>query len=188
LNPYKPTPLKEFTAFYKLDYGDTTGITLVKDRNSIPGPLLYQPFQQNEISFTAVDKNGEGTFDNIHSGHIGQHVSIPGCRESRYDCLHMHWRWGNPLLKHLDPLIDPFTSTQFTAADRGKPYLVPGQTIDIAVVKASPNPSEQDPDNPLSLANGEPIAFAAQDDKLMSAQHPIIWYVSSGKSSKHNLL
>lgn len=74
--------------------------------------------------------------------------------------------------------------------------MVPGQTIDIAVVKASPNPFEKDPDDPRSLVTGETIAEnnhivdksgrkvtlcpdALVRRTLKSAEHPIVWYISS---------
>jgi hypothetical protein len=176
-----PAFLKQFTAFYKLDYGNRIGLTLVSDRNWIPGPLIHQPFQEKEISFRAVDRGGQGKFDNIHSGHIGDRVHIPGCRVTMYDCLHMHWRWGDPVGKKLDPLVDPLSGATFPDGYEGEPYLVSGQTIDVAVVKASSDPSEQDPDDPLSLVNGETIAVnsADRDHLLMNAEHPIVWYISS---------
>jgi hypothetical protein len=171
-------------------------LTLVKDANRVPYPVGFQQFQQTETSFRAVDKGAEGEFDNIHTGHPGDHVNIPGCRETMYDCLHMHWRWGDiqPAFRDpvfpVDPLVNPFTGTTVQGSSRGKPYLVEGQTIDIAIVKASSNPSEQDPDDPLSLAkNGETIAANAlglaegcpKYDRvcLKSTDHPIVWYVSS---------
>jgi hypothetical protein len=189
-----PSYFKQFTAFYKLDYGEQTGLTLVKDGNRIPSPVGVQQFQTKEISFRAVDNGAPGRFDNIHTGHPGDHVSVPGCRPSAYDCLHIHWRWGDidpaftdPLFP-IDPLVNPFTGTTLEGRERGKPYLVPGQTIDVAIVKH--NPGEEDPDDPLSLAKeGESLAENGLGSRdgcrnndvacLKSASHPIVWYVSS---------
>jgi hypothetical protein len=74
---------------------------------------------------------------------------------------------------------------------RGEPYLVPDQTIDIAIVKF--NEGEQDPVEPLSLVNGETIATTPIEmvptgsgtvqhrslDVLESAEHIVVWYAAS---------
>jgi hypothetical protein len=109
---------------------------------------------RNEILLNAMSDGTAGKFDNIHTGHPDDHVFIPDCRTGEYNCLHMHWRWGdipNPRFVSIDPLVDPLTGSTFPESDRGKPYLVPGQTIDIAIVKASSNPSKRDPDDPRTL-------------------------------------
>jgi hypothetical protein len=187
-----PSYLKKFTAYYKLDYSDGTGLTLIRDSDLVPGPIGKQHFQTKEAAFNAVHPGhrlGIGEFDNIHTGQAGDWVSIPGCRETAYDCLHMHWRWGKPRGVSIDPLIDPLTRTTFDEGFEGKPYLVPGQTIDIAVIKESSDPAETDPDDPFPLVNdGETIAVeklcldhpdAPSDPCLESAANPIVWYVSS---------
>lgn len=178
--------LKQFTAYYKLDYGHGTGLVLVKDSLSdLPAGL--RQFQEKEILFNAVRDGVGGRFDNIHTGHVGDYVNIPGCRaSSMYDCLHMHWRWASIV----DPLVDPVNNENDAfPASGGDPYLVPGQTIDIAVVKASSVPSEEDPDEPSALVTGDVIAVNALGKAegcprvdgayLKSAEHPIVWYISS---------
>jgi hypothetical protein len=64
---------------------------------------------------------------------------------------------------------------------RGTPYLVPRQTIDIAVVKF--NPGEDNPDDPFTLVNGEQIAvetgLSGSPHSLLDAFHPVVWYVAS---------
>jgi hypothetical protein len=92
-----PEKLDKFTAFYKLDYGKTTGLTLTSDYNNLPAAVLLnlgpQAILKSETGFRAVTDGGEGAYDNMHNAHVSQGVSIPACRETKFDCLHMHWRW-----------------------------------------------------------------------------------------------
>jgi hypothetical protein len=61
----------------------------------------------------------------------------------------------------------------------GSPYLVPRQTIDIAITKFNPI-EDQDPDNPSVLVNGELIASTSADGyTVVSAEHPILWYIAT---------
>ena len=116
--------LTSLTAFYKLDYGDKTAIGLVKDENSF-GKLVKktagfaETFVLNEMAFTGVDPNIPsadpnccGEFDNIHTAHPppgGNTIEIPGCRFSKFDCAHMHWRWSNLVLpgQKVDVMVEP---------------------------------------------------------------------------------
>ncbi len=173
--------LDKFTAFYRIDYGGETGLTLVKDSNAIPGPAGKADFVEKERFFRAVDNGMEGVFDNIHSGHVGQIVTVPGCRDTEFDCFHMHWRWGdvpNPVVIKVDPLVEPSDDTRFDSSNAGTPYLTPGQTIDIAVLKSHPSNWEMDPDDPESLVNRESIAENFESE-LLSAEQPIVWYIAS---------
>ena len=83
------------------------------------------------------------------------------------DCFHMHWRW-NGLANavripfgsgaFIDPLVEPSDDSTFAPVDSGQPYLVPGQKIDMAIVKFDPSEQSKPIDDPLSLANNEIIA------------------------------
>ena len=176
--------LDKFTAFYRIGYGGETGLTLVKDSNEIPGPVGKLNFVEKERFFRAVDNGMEGVYDNIHSGHVGQKVTVPGCRDTEFDCFHMHWRWGdvpNPVMIKVDPLVEPSDGTRFDPSNAGTPYLTPGQTIDIAVLKSYGLSSWKnflDPDEPERLVNRESIAENFESG-LLSAEQPIVWYIAS---------
>ena len=89
------------------------------------------------------------SYDNIHNAHTNDNVKIPGCRETHFDCIHMHWRWGDvSITGHgpLDKLVEPSNDANLTGfVTRGTAYLVAGQTIDIALTKFKPA-EEQDPE------------------------------------------
>jgi len=194
-------PLKKFTAFYKLDYGENTGLTRTLD-SDVTVPFFFSDYGRqsmitNEVSFNAVLNGQPGKFDNIHTahpGHPGQYVSIPGCRMTVFDCVHMHWRWsGIFMTKKVDVLVEPSSDKPVDEALRGKPYLVPLQTIDIAIVKFNDNEGEKDPDNPLTLANNKEQIATAKDKLpnctncfLTHGGHPIVWYVASVPEKNSN--
>jgi hypothetical protein len=183
--------LGQFKAFYKLDYEDKTGLADVSDGNSLPSAAFIShgvmPYQLVETKFRAVTDGREGSFDNLHTGHARQTIEIPGCRESQqfFDCVHIHWRWSSigtlqPFVS-VDPMVEPSTDQPIAEGLRGTPYLVPGQTIDIAVVKF--NPGEDNPDDPFTLVNDEKIAvetgLPGSPHSLLDAFHPVVWYVAS---------
>ncbi|HEU4822553.1 MAG TPA: hypothetical protein VFS97_03945 [Nitrososphaeraceae archaeon] len=85
---------------------------------------------------------------------MGQQVFLPGCRATDGDCLHIHWRWGD-MTPTIDPLVDPITDSPVPDSLEGDPYLVPGQTIDVAIVKY--HSQEAYPTDPTTLVNGETI-------------------------------
>jgi hypothetical protein len=102
----------------------------------------------------------------------------------------MHWRWSS----ETDIMLEPSTDAKVTDQNlKGTPYLVPGQTIAIALVKY--HPGEEDPDDPSKLLDNERIATARDliiadeahtPDKtrckkcvLGQTEHSIIWYVGS---------
>jgi hypothetical protein len=179
------------TAFYRLDYGENVALVKVQDGNwLVTSPFGRQPIQTQEQVFDAVTNGKAGSYDNIHSAHVGQNVKIPGCRPTQFDCIHMHLRWGDVLLTpygRLDPRTEPSTDEDLSRiVSAGTPYVVPGQTIDIAVIKYN-SAENQDPDNPTALANRESIATASRDGyQVVSAQHPILWYIASVKDTNTN--
>ena len=82
--------LEKFTAFYKLDYGDSGGQRgLAKFGGDSPGFIGPDPV---EVRFNAVIRGNAAVVDNIHDMHVGQGLFVPGCRPSVFDCFHMHWR------------------------------------------------------------------------------------------------
>lgn len=109
--PAVPEKLNKFSAFYRLDYGDDSGLVSVRDYNfnlanaAIVGHQIFIP---TEIKFRAVSDGRQGQTDNFHNAHLGQSVFLPGCRNSNGDCLHMHWRWGD-MTPTIDPLVDTVT-------------------------------------------------------------------------------
>ena len=127
----------------------------------------------------------EGVYDNIHSGHVGEQVTVPGCRDTEFDCFHMHWRWGdvpNPVMIKVDPLVEPSDGTRFDPSNAGTPYLAPGQTIDIAVLKSHGLSSWQgflDPDEPERLVYDRESIAENFESELLSAEQPIVWYIAS---------
>jgi hypothetical protein len=193
----QPT-LERFAAFYKLDYGLGTALARVHDADlSVLVPVESfgrQPMITNEIGFVALSNGQPEKYDNIHSAHPGEDIFIPGCRHSKFDCTHLHWRWSEiKAIGNIDPMVEPSDDKPIDASLRGKPYLVPGQTIAIAIVKH--NAGEEDPDDPSTLLNNEQIATATglkiptprggtlpedcPNCHLVSADHPILWYVAS---------
>jgi hypothetical protein len=83
----------------------------------------------------------------------------------------------------------------------GEPYLVPGQTIDVAIVKY--HAQEAYPTDPTTLVNGEtigstkttytPIPGRAEDPPrgttrytLESSYRPVVWYIASVSDSNMN--
>jgi hypothetical protein len=196
-----PEKLTKFTAFYKLDYGKTSGMTLTSDYNNLPAAILLnlgpQLIQQLETRFRAVTDGGEGTYDNVHNTHMNQGVSIPACRETKFDCLHMHWRWTDARDPRqrvpLDPLVDTITDLQLPKQLSGTAYFTPGQTIDIAILKDhSDKAYEAFPNDPLRLVDREPIASASSPKAppynggpfvLNASFHPVMWYIASVKNT-----
>ncbi len=64
----------------------------------------------------------------------------------------MHWRWSeSDAIQKVDPMINPKDGSTIPKWLGGTPYLVTGQTINIAVVKY--HPGEEDPDDPFTLVN-----------------------------------
>jgi PsbP-like protein len=176
------TDLNRFTAFYRLDYGPV-GFALTKDEDSFPSfvtnNLYRQDIQTQEIKFDAVKDGAAGTFDNIHTVHENEQVIIPGCGRSSwhfilaafkvktvynaFDCVHIHWRWSESNTYHptlgtgikVDPVVEPSDNSQlpYGEHDRGKPNLVPGQTIQVGILRQDTLPpgTPKDPDDPLDL-------------------------------------
>jgi len=224
-----PEILDKFTTFYKLDYGNDAGLVLFRDRNWNLGAAFSMgpgEIQQTEKLFHAVIDGKQGDYDNIHNVHLKQKVVIPGCRNTYFDCLHMHWRWGD-MTPTIDPLVDTIDDTSLpgsgvgtTTAEliddarnskEGQPYFVPGQTIDIAIVRDhSLNTLETSvgkayeafPIDPIPLVGGEPIASINEDEikaferdnqlpgveaeiRLASSYHPVLWYIASIKDTDH---
>jgi hypothetical protein len=190
--------LERFAAFYKLDYGLGTALARVHDADLIAlipvESLGRQPMITNEIGFEALSNGQPANYDNIHSAHPGEDIFIPGCRHSKFDCAHMHWRWSEvKAIGNVDPLVEPTDDKSIDESLRGKPYLVPGQTIAIAIAKHTAG--EDDPDDPSTLLNNEQIATATgikiptprggsfpedcPNCHLISADDPVLWYVAS---------
>ena len=185
--------LGKLTAFYRMEYGasETGGRGLAEFGGDTP---RFLPSELFESRTTAVRGGTAGSIDNIHDIHAKQGLFVPGCRPSVFDCFHMHWRW-NP--KFADVLIDPETDRSIDPNLAATPYLVPGQTIDIGIVKFKP--SEQPPAvsnnaDPLSLVNGETISVrkflnpaipGIPDAPVMvSGDHVILYYVASSLKEK----
>ena len=199
------THIAQLEAFIKLDYGDQRGVAIFQDANSIPTTIITGSFAHasmllKEGKFRAVTtSNGKttgGSVDSIHTARVGEEVFVPGCRDNpRLGCLHMHWRWGNNLVPILpgpntDPLVDPITQIRLPENQRGTPYFVKGQTIDLVFLKL--NPQEEVPADPRLLVNDEVLATASfakggsrpinigvnLNAHLDTADHPILWYLS----------
>ncbi len=189
-----PTTLIKFAAFYKLDGGPNWGITLIKDNPilSLFTNIGRQSIIPNEKGFLAVKNGQAGQFDNIHAVQPGNTVFIPGCIYfNEYGCAHMHWNWAG----FADPLVEPSDDTVIDKTFNGTPYLVPGQTIAVAVVKSQ---GGEDPNDPSSLLDGEQIATVEDittpvdhapvnsgpeipciDCMLVKAEVTVTWYVAS---------
>jgi hypothetical protein len=116
----------------------------------------------------------------------------------------MHWSWREP---SVDVMIDPVTNTRVTdlplllpQSVAGTPYLTPGQTIDIGLVKfksAEQPPKVRNNADPLSLVNGEtiatkknvrllnlvipqaPIVIPLEAPAMTSGDHVLLYYVAS---------
>ena len=184
--------LNQFTPYYRLDYGADSALALVKDFDTFLGKGTFkgtgdQAIQIQETLFNAVVSGSGGDFDNIHTAHVGQKVFIPGCRATAFDCIHMHWRWSDSHtgpIPNVDVLVEPSNDSPISESFRSTPYLVPGQTIQVGVIKYNPSES-QDPDDPFSMVNGETIATASSDTfgvykvNVDTADHPVVWYVAS---------
>jgi hypothetical protein len=185
--------LEKLTAFYRLEYGasETGGRGLAQFGGDTPRFLPPELFESRSI---AVSRGTAGSFDNIHDIHAKQGLFVPGCRPSVFDCFHMHWRWSPNLA---DVLIDPETDQSIDPKLAGTPYLVPGQTIDIGIVKSKPG--EQPPTvvnnaDPLSLVSGEtistrkfltpPIPGIPDAPVMVSGDHVILYYVASSPKEK----
>ncbi|HEX5187445.1 MAG TPA: hypothetical protein VFV86_11200 [Nitrososphaeraceae archaeon] len=106
----------------------------------------------------------------------------------------MHWNWKP---NAADVLIDPETDRSIDPNLAGTPYLVPGQTIDIGIVKFKSSeqpPAVQNNADPLSLVNGETISVrkfltpsipGIPDTPVMvSGDHVILYYVASSPKEK----
>jgi hypothetical protein len=206
-----PQKFSKFTAFYKLDYGDESGLVSVRDYNfNLANVAIVglQKFIPTENKFQAVINGRQGQTDNFHNAHLGQEVFLPGCRNSNGDCLHMHLRWGD-MTPTIDPLVFPITDSPVCYTDapstspctsyEGEPYLVPGQTIDIALVKYSPQ--EAFPTDPTALVNGENIGSTKTKTQFIqgrdgprayyfhtlgSSYHPVMWYTASASNTDRN--
>jgi hypothetical protein len=181
----RPT-LNTFTAFYRLDYALQTGMYPIKDPDTFTGGASALGAQEvllpKERVFSAVRPAAsmKTEIDNIHAvNRLFQVIGIPGCTPYPFECVHMHWRWGD--LPLLDPMVEP--STDAKIGPRGKTYLVPGQSIDIAIIKDNPG-EDVFPDNPASKVNGEMIATTRDGYKAIGALSPIVWYMSSVENKK----
>jgi hypothetical protein len=190
--------LEKVAVFYKLDYGYNTGLAPVLDTDDWASNVIVtsggeHPFTTHETAFLAVRNGQPGQFDNIHTGHPGQSIFIPGCRYlAVFDCVHMHWRWSGA--SPIDPMVDPSTGKPLGGI-RGIPNLVPDQTIAIAIVKN--NPGEEDPDDISQLLNNERISSAragavgkggeaCRNCELVEGGDPIVWYVASVQDKVFN--
>ena len=215
LSQLEQIPFK-ITAFYKIDYGPNTGLAITHDEDNIASSTLLNVGRQSilttETKFTAV-KNGQPVakgFDNAHTVHPGQSIFLPGCRKSMFDCVHLHWRWSSSKHPAIDPLVNPLgvpgqPGYQIPETFRGKPFLITSNALndqipvknELNMAVVNYNPSEDDPNDPLSLANDrEIIATAFPDPKspppftggltsvcygcyLHTGGHPILWYAVS---------
>ena len=97
-------------------------------------------------------------------------------------------------------MVDPETDVRIDKGLAGKPYLVPGQTIDIGLVKFNPADEPAAVKNsadPLRLVNGETIASeklskttwgwnrgVADGHEFVSGDHVILYYVASSDKEK----
>ena len=124
--PATPIKFNRFTAYYKLDYGDNAGLyALYRLEFESRQNLIktdYQKFAPSETKFQAVGAGQQGDFDNIHNAHLDQTVFVPGCRVTAFDCLHLHWRWGD-MTPTIDPLVDTVTDKAVDSSQEGEPYL-----------------------------------------------------------------
>ena len=203
-DPIGPIPEKfeKFTVFYKLDYGENSGLVEFRDYNfNIPNFLAsgLRDFVPNEIILRAVTNGLEGKTDNFHNAHLGQEVMLPGCRLTAGDCLHIHWRWGD-MTPTIDPLVDTVTDMPVDDSKEGEPYLVPGQTIDVTIARY--HPQEAFSTDPTTLVNGEIVGSTKISEfnpnagkpgatpivirTLGSSQHPVVWYMASVSDSNEN--
>src|SRR5215204_1192416 len=112
----RPT-LNMFTAFYRLDYELPTGIYPIKDPDTFRGGASAIGAQEallpKERVFSAVRPAAsmKTEIDNIHAvNRIFQVIGIPGCTPYPFECVHMHWRWGD--LPLLDPMVEPSTDAK----------------------------------------------------------------------------
>jgi hypothetical protein len=200
-----PQTVEWFRAYYRLDYGEV-GIAIDKNENNAISNWVDDTGRldllKEETQFTGVLKGAEAadTFDNIHNAHPGQSIFAPMCRFTvpvvgyggtfpPFDCTHIHWRWGGTgvmnkdykilnwaITPNVDVMIDPFNDNRIPENQRGTPYLVPGQTIDVAVVKVKENAAEEeDPDWPFSpeIVNNEKIA-----DTTICEYYRIVDYIN----------
>ncbi len=188
--------INSFTAFYRLEYGnsDIGGRALSTFGGTVPG--FIQP-QVREAKFNAVNEGKPGDIDNIHDMHKNQGIFVPGCRPSVFECFHMHWNWKP---NDADPLIDPETDGAINPDSAGKPYLVKDQTIKIGIVKFKQN--EQPPAvvnnvNPLTLADDDEVISNFQPATCCPAQfigplgpmltkgdHIVLYYVASAPAKQ----
>jgi hypothetical protein len=183
--------LNKFTAFYRLDYG-YKGIYPVKDADSLLRNIpkaFRQPLLTKEHIFHAVRPNGYGEIDNIHTGSINHFIEIPGCTLIAFDCVHMHWRWGNSRalanygIPHLDPMVEPSNDSPLSGP-KGTHNLVPGQSIDIAVVRDNPG-EPVFPDDPFLKAKDEQSISTTNDRyRVITSAGPMVWYKSSVENKK----
>jgi hypothetical protein len=127
--------------------------------------------------------------DNIHTARHNQIVVIPGCTTYDFECVHMHWRWGDVHTHHghLDPMVEPSDDTR-VSAPKGTPYLVPGQSIKIAVVRDK-NGEAPFPDDPALKANDNEIISTTTDGyKVTGSYDPKLWYMSSVENKRTDTL
>ena len=72
---------------------------------------------------------------NIHTAHVAPNtnqVFVPGCRATKYDCAHMHWRWSG--FDSIDVMVEPSNDETI------KPDTERGQTLDLGLVESSRDP------------------------------------------------
>ncbi len=204
--------LAKVTAYYKEDFGKQ-GLTRTSDEDNLLNFGLHtfglQPVITSEVAFSAIVNGNKGSYDNIHPARPKEQVTIPGCRDTPLDCLHQHWRWSSiktPWLSGLtfggippavDPMREPSNNAIIAEALRGTPYLVPGQSIDVAIVKD--NPSDPKPDTVNSLVNNENIAAISFKEiwvvdgfvsvpvpsEVQSAMDTVVWYIASVQNTDH---
>ena len=185
--------LGKLTVFYRMEFGasETGGRGLAEFGGDTPRFLPPELFESRS---SAVRGGTAGSIDNIHDMHAKQGLFVPGCRPSVFDCFHMHWRW-NP--NFADVLVDPETDRSIDPNLAATPYLVPGQTIDIGMVKFKSSeqpPAASNNADPLSLVNGEtistrkflnpPIPGIPDAPVMVSGDHVILYYVASSLKEK----
>ena len=87
-----------------------------------------------------TNPDGAGRDDNIHTAHVApgsNQVFVPGCRATKNDCAHMHWRWSG--FDSIDVMVEPSNDETIKPdTERGKTYLIKGQTLDLGLVKSHP--------------------------------------------------
>ena len=109
-----------------------------------------------------INKNVQGyEFDTKTIGQIAKHEMdhALGLRHANFDgsvANSVRIPFGSGAF--IDPLVEPSYDSTFAPINSGQPYLVPGQKIDMAIVKFNPSEQSKPIDDPFSLANNEIIA------------------------------